>query len=111
MNTRFPKSERVHLEDTIQALLKTSAVAIYPLRFAWLKKEDQGTELLVLVSKKKLPHAVDRNTMKRRIRATFRTYKHHFLGYSLMVSYLPKEILPSDQLSVAWEAFLNRLTS
>lgn len=109
LNTRFPKSERVHREDTIQILLKQESIACFPLRFTWLKRDSKRTEILIVVSKKKIPKAVDRNTLKRRIRATFRKYKHHFLGYTLMASYTSQEISTSDEIIQAWEALLKRI--
>jgi ribonuclease P protein component len=108
LNTRFPKSERVHLEDKIQVLLKSPAVSYYPLRFTWIKNDDNKAELLVLVSKKKLSLAVDRNTMKRRIRETFRTHKSALVGYSVAVFFMPSELKSSEDLEKAFLSFSAR---
>ncbi|UJP66618.1 ribonuclease P protein component [Mongoliitalea daihaiensis] len=80
MNTKLPKSERLHAQKSIKELFdKGSSFFLYPFKVLVLQipaSEPQAPQVLFSVSKKKLKKAVQRNLIKRRIRESYRLNKH-----------------------------------
>ncbi|MEJ7643458.1 MAG: ribonuclease P protein component [Chryseolinea sp.] len=101
----FRKEERLSKEKIIQELFaKGSSFYLYPFKVFFMNQPDQaiaGNQVLITVSKKLFSKAVDRNTIKRRIREGYRLNKNALiLPKPLVIAYIysVKEILPSAQL-------------
>jgi ribonuclease P protein component len=109
----FRKAERLSRKKWIQELFdKGSSFNLYPFRILCLRHPDpQATtnQAMFSVSKRLFKKAVDRNTIKRRIREAYRLNKgpEMLRGKMLIVYiYTAREILPStiirDKLDKAW---------
>lgn len=93
----FSKDERLCSRKTIDKLFaEGKGFTIFPLRILHLPQE--ANQILVSVSKRHFKRAIDRNTIKRRIREGYRLNKHLLLssGHTIGYIYLAKEILPSQ---------------
>lgn len=80
MSKRFPQSERLKSRKQIAELFRArQSVGGYPLRFFWLKVEQEAQtpflKVAFSVSKKKFRKAVDRNRLKRLILEAHRLQK------------------------------------
>ncbi|MBK7959250.1 MAG: ribonuclease P protein component [Bacteroidetes bacterium] len=92
--------ERIKSEKVITELFnQANVVTFLCLRCHWkvIPNIDFPVQMAVSVAKKKLKHAVDRNTVKRRVREAYRVQKHPLyqiasdksLNIALMFIYLP----------------------
>lgn len=73
------KNERLRLKRQIECLFEQGrSVRSFPIRTIWTDIPYDGSDarMLVSVPKKHFKHAVDRNLVKRRIRAAYRECKH-----------------------------------
>jgi ribonuclease P protein component len=99
----FPKSEHLCLKSTFDELFD-SGKTIYcnGIKVVWFAKNNQNPcfELAVSVSKRNFKKAVDRNTLKRKMREAFRLHKAPFvqlldelkLSVSFIFIYTRKEL-------------------
>lgn len=75
----FKKGERLRKKTYIESLFEANkSFLCYPLKFFYREIEEVQTvpvQVLIVVPKKKLRKAVDRNLIKRRIRETYRIRK------------------------------------
>jgi ribonuclease P protein component len=101
----FKKEERLSREKTIQELFeKGSSFYLYPFKVYFMQNPnpDSAThQVLISVSKKNFKRAVDRNSIKRRIREAYRRNKNLLPGQNkLAIAYIysVKEILPTAQI-------------
>ena len=101
----FRKEERLYKEKIIQELFeKGSSFYSYPFKVYFMPNPDpSGTthQVLISVSKKNFKRAVDRNSIKRRIREAYRINKNLLAGQNkLAIAYIysVKEILPTAQI-------------
>jgi ribonuclease P protein component len=100
----FRKEERLSKEKLIQELFKKgSSFYLYPFKVFFLKVPDPGDshQVLISVSKKLFARAVDRNTIKRRVREAYRLNKDVYgmePKFAIAYIYSVKEILPSSQI-------------
>ncbi|MFH1319677.1 MAG: ribonuclease P protein component [Bacteroidota bacterium] len=80
MDESFTKEERLCSKKIIQNLFeKGSSFVIYPFRIFWFETELEtrySVQILINVSKKSFPNAVDRNKIKRQIREVYRKNKN-----------------------------------
>ncbi len=119
---RFPKRERLTSKKKIEELFKKgSSVYLYPFRLQYLPGPPAAgarPEVLFSVSKRYFKRAVDRNTIRRRMREAYRTGRAELLG-DLLAGKLPgvvawvytaKEPLPFDllkkKLILVWQRML-----
>src|SRR5258705_12147882 len=93
------KSERLSHKKLIQELFdKGSSFYLYPFKVFFLPNERSINQVMVSVPKSIFKRAVDRNTLKRRIREGYRLNKTKLLPdkfFSIAYIYTAKEILPS----------------
>jgi ribonuclease P protein component len=101
----FKKEERLSREKIIQELFeKGSSFYLYPFKVYFMQNPnpDSAThQVLISVSKKNFKRAVDRNSIKRRIREAYRLNKNLLPGQNkLAIAYIysVKEILPTAQI-------------
>lgn len=87
---RLPKSTRITSKYAIERLFGqngTSAALAYPLRAVWRSNDQRqsgdAVQFLPSVPKKRLRHAVDRVTMRRRIREAYRLNRSAFFPETL----------------------------
>ena len=101
----FPKDEKLTSEKLIKELFdKGSSFYLYPFKVFFMPHpgEDQPShQVLITVSKKLFPRAVDRNLIKRRMREAYRLNKPFpEVPKKLVIAYIysVKEKLPAAQL-------------
>lgn len=100
----FKKEERLSGEKKIQELFeKGSSFYSYPFKVIYLLNSDQSCphQVLISVPKRNFKKAVDRNTVKRRFRETYRLSKHQLSQekkWLIAYIYTAKEIIDSKIL-------------
>lgn len=105
----FSKNERLCHKRRIEDLFSTGkAITAFPIRLVYLPVNELPVpaQIVFAVGKKKLKKAVDRNTVKRRLRESYRLQKNEIYNslnqpHTFMIIYLAKEVLPSDVLKKA----------
>jgi ribonuclease P protein component len=122
------KSERLNKTKTIERLFAegASSFVLFPLRVVYMtvdaEAETAGTEapvaILVSVSKRRFKRAVDRNSIKRRIREAYRKNKQLLQpllpkGMRVVVAfvYIGPDIVPSHKVEQRVLAALKRIGS
>ncbi|WP_133639399.1 ribonuclease P protein component [Sphingobacterium paludis] len=123
MNYTFTKEERLCSKRHIDGLFHNgSSFVIYPYRVVFLTLKDQSSAIpvqcIISVSKRRFKKAVDRNTLKRRMREAYRLQKHtlhsflreHDLHVHVAFQYVGKEKLPYAQFHQRMEVVLNKLS-
>ena len=75
----FPKSEHLISKNDIETLFSSGsrAYTVFPVRAIFYKVNDCKfpSQVLISISKRHFPHAVDRNKAKRQIREAYRLNK------------------------------------
>lgn len=93
---RFLKTERLCSSTQIDALFRSGkSFGIYPIRVVVLKQASLQylpIQILVSVSKRHFKKAVDRNTIKRRLREAYRLNKEILMNTANDRNYLPSKI-------------------
>lgn len=105
MNTKLPKSERLHAQKSIKELFdKGSSFFLYPFKVLvheFPSDEMKAPQVLFSVSKKKIKKAVQRNLVKRRIREGYRLNKHILTAQAgtnqlIGLIFVSSEVMPFD---------------
>ena len=115
----FRKTERLSRKKWIQELFdKGSSFNFYPYRILYINHPEPGgshNQVLFSVSKRLFKRAVDRNTVKRRMREAYRLNKGpDSLSGKLLIAYIytAREILPSttlkEKLAKTWGTISER---
>lgn len=114
-NFRFPKEEKLTKKKAIEALFKKgTSFSSFPLKIIFTVAT-QGAplhQILISVPTRNFKKAVDRNTLKRRIREGHRLNKSALTTstrFCLAYIYIAKEILPSATIHQAIQISLKRL--
>lgn len=105
-NHTFKKAERLSKEKTIQELFsKGSSFYLHPFKVIYIPNPNQSTaqpQVLISVSGRNFPKAVDRNLIKRRIREAYRLQKEIIQGGSkkgaFAFVYTAKSALPFAEI-------------
>lgn len=119
---RLYKIEKLCSETAISRLFMrgsrdTATALSYPLRLAWRVDRERSVScprFLVSIPKKKLRHAVDRVTMRRRVREAYRLSRHLIdrdLPVDLAFIYVADELLPYDRVLSSVRRLLERVAS
>lgn len=114
------KRQKLCSETAIDMLFSNSAADVeaalcYPLRGVWRvnggrRDGENALRFLILVPKKRLRHAVDRVTMRRRVREAFRLNQHTYeslksRSIDFAIIYVADRLLPYSSV----ERAINRL--
>jgi len=96
----FTKAERLSSKKSIQELFdRGSSFYLHPFKVHFLRSDSSDqTQILISVPKSNFKKAVDRNTLKRRIREGYRLNKSSLSSdkkFLIAYIYSAKEILPS----------------
>lgn len=105
------KNERLKSNASIKELLQSGkTISCYPFKIFWKlsdqELQDPPVRIAISVPKKNIRRAVDRNLIKRSIKEIYRKEKNIIyqplldkkMKISLLVLYLPKEILRYNQI-------------
>ena len=119
---RLYKKEKLCSETAIGCLFArtadSSTAVHYPLRAVWRadvqRRSDSPLAFLISVPKKRLRHAVDRVTMRRRIREAYRLARLRFpladgARVDVAFIYLSAHLKPYAQVAEAVEALLAKI--
>jgi ribonuclease P protein component len=97
------KKERLSRETSIKSLFENgSSFYFHPFKVLYLPHPDSGSttnQVLFSVPKRQFKRAVDRNTIKRRLREAYRLNKSglpHTEKWLIAYIYIAKTILPSE---------------
>lgn len=119
---RLYKIEKLCSETAISRLFARSAdsevstALVYPVRLAWRVdrvREAKVARFLVSVPKKRLRHAVDRVTMRRRIREAYRLNRALMpegLPADLAFIYVADKLLPYSRIETAMRRLLAKVS-
>jgi ribonuclease P protein component len=112
----FKKEERLNKEKWIRELFeKGSSFQFHPFRVIYLPHPDTVYpfhQVLISVSTRNFKRAVDRNTIKRRVREAYRLNKSKILSpgkWLIAYIYIAKEILPSEVIHKKLSSTFERL--
>ena len=125
----FPKRERIvsqKLADELFTSGQHRSLSAFPLRIVYLETASSSSistpvQVLVIVPKKRLHHAVSRNRVKRQIREAWRHHRQQLTAVlpadkSLLLAFIwqTDELLPTQvvdaQISKLLDKLANRLT-
>ncbi len=111
----FKKAERLSKKKLIQELFnKGSSFYLHPFKVLFLKSTDvEVNQILISVPKSNFKRAVDRNSIKRRIREGYRLNKATLVSdnfFLIAYIYSAKEILPSDVIHQKIISSLKKIT-
>ena len=118
---QFPKKQKLCSEKEIEILFaKGKSISEKPLRAIWVFEENNDNvfvKVLIVVSKKRLKLAVDRNVIKRRIKEAYRLQKKQLEFFlesnnqqlNLAIIYQQEEISDYKLLEEKIKLLLSRL--
>ena len=125
MRNTFTKEERLCARKRIDTLFKSgSSFVLYPFRIVFVLEKNSETAILppcqsiISVSKRRFKKAVDRNTIKRMMRESYRLQKSndlipfllkHNVTLYLAIQYVGKQILTYDVFHAAMNKMLKKL--
>lgn len=119
---RLYKKEKLCSKIAIDAIFSrgedNSSCLSFPIRAVWLKSQrQQGAQVQFLISvpKKRLRHAVDRVTMRRRIREAYRLNRHLItiaddIKIDIAFIYVASELTKYDNINRAITKILSKIT-
>ena len=118
----FPKNERLCGKTSIDSLFtKGSVIKHSPFRLVWSFEEfddDTIAKTLIVIPKKYIKNATNRNLLKRRIREAFCIYKADLyikiknkqLQLAIAIIYQKQELLPYQAIEEKIKLILGRLS-
>lgn len=120
MNYRLPKCHRLCSRSAIERLFDRAAgsqISVAgPLRAVWHYTPERvdgvPARFMITIPKKKLRHAVDRVTMRRRVREAYRLVHNDFqvdVPVDIAFIYLPSELRRYDEIENAVRRLLTRI--
>jgi ribonuclease P protein component len=124
MRYTFHAAERLKSEVLISRLFKGGkSLMAYPFRVVWLPIEEGyrsefPVQVAISVPKRVFKTAVQRNTLKRRIREAYRLHKHELYDIvqptgayiALMLVYVAKEPLPFSDMESGVRKMIRKMS-
>jgi len=119
----FTKTERLTNKKLFESIFESGqSISAFPFKFIWIETNSTSlfpVQLGISVPKKSFAKAVDRNTIKRRIRESYRKNKHSLyeilknknLSIALMIIYIAKEELPYQEIEKKMVVSLQKMTA
>lgn len=120
---RLYKKEKLCSNTAINMLFQpngsSKAMLAYPLRVVWRQNDDRycdtPIQFLISIPKKKLHKAVDRVTMRRRIREAYRLNHHEFLlpkniKIDIAFIYITNSLLPYKTIEKSMKKILKSIS-
>jgi ribonuclease P protein component len=111
----FPKSCRLKSSLRIKEIVHQRLfVFSFPIKCFYNIKPDDGSKIAVVVSKKRFPHATDRNRVKRLMREAYRLNRHQLLlpencGLEMCWMYVGGEMPTYKQVTAAATSIFTEL--
>lgn len=118
----FTKEERLSRKTLIAQLFEKGNPVVkgFPFRFSWVYIPSENpfpAQILFPVSKKNIPHANQRNRIRRMMRELYRMRKHELyavlqnnnLQIAMSMSYLAQQPLRMNELKPLFDQAFNRL--
>lgn len=118
---RFPKNQKLCNNTDIDILFdEGTSISLNSFRIVWTyneKKDDVLMKSIIIVPKKRIKLAVQRNTIKRYIRQSYRTrkvkleehLKNQAIQINLAIIYNSHKVLCFKEIDVKINCLLNRL--
>ncbi|MCX4330569.1 MAG: ribonuclease P protein component [Muribaculaceae bacterium] len=111
---KLPKQTRLCSKTAIDALFASGRGALaYPLRAICAESDSPGVRFFVSIPKKRLRHAVDRVTMRRRVREAYRLLRPGLpegLSLNIAFVYVADRLIDFDRVSSAVGRLLEQIT-
>lgn len=111
-SAEFGIEYRLRRKDSFNRVIKAASIAEGSFKVFFVKNEKSNARLGIIASKKVIPHATDRNQLKRVIRETFRCHDAKYCGLDMVVMVRrpckPNAISIADRLKSPFSLVENR---
>ena len=116
-SSAFPKSFRLksslRIKDIVQ---KRRSISAFPIKCFYVFGTDGGAKVAMIVSKKRFPHATDRNRVKRLMREAYRLNRHRLIlpdqcGVEMCWMFIGSELPTFTQMQASAEHIFGELQS
>lgn len=111
-SAEFGIEYRLLRKDGFDRAIKAASIAEGSFKVFFVKNEKNNARLGIIASKKVIPHASDRNQLKRVIRETFRHHDAKYCRLDMVVmvrrTYKPDAISIADRLKSLFSLVENR---
>jgi ribonuclease P protein component len=84
-SAEFGTAYRLQRKDGFDRVIKAASIAEGSFKVSFVKNEKNNARLGIIASKKVIPHATDRNQLKRAIRETFRYHDAKYCRLDMVV--------------------------
>lgn len=112
LSAEFGTAYRLRRKDSFDRVIKAASIAEGSFKVFFVKNEKNNARLGIIASKKVIPHAIDRNQLKRVIRETFRYHDAKYCKLDMVVmvrrSCKPNTISIADRLRSLFSLVENR---
>ena len=119
---KFPKKQKLCNETAIKKMFSNGkSFVIEPIRLVWkeeVNSDEQAIKSIIVVPKKKLKLAAERNVVRRRMKEAYRLYKTELesslknknIQLNIAIIYQKEEILPYKAIEEKIKLILGRLS-